>query len=313
MKKKTFNLKMLLLVALLFAGFDGIAQKIHMIVVTQNDNRIGSPTDKENIKDFSATLEQYVGVDVNMVFIDGAVASEDKIKSTVQNLQASANDVIWYYYSGHGINFNTWPESDEQSVPLTWVHSTLKNTNARLTIASYDCCNYDEPVENPPSELSPRSFFLKFLFLQSKGNIIVSSCSSEEFSYGANGVGGVFTNSLIDALLEGKSWEDVLQKAKQNTSEIAATSRKEQVPKYAFENFQDTGETPIPPAPGRIRIRTNDTLEKIASRLEKLILDKDGTEITITAKDLQRWNPGVTDSNLHRYNNDRKLYWDLEQ
>lgn len=313
MKTKSFNFKMLLLIALLFVGFEGIAQKIHMIIVNQTNKaqNIGSNTDKANMEKFATTLETYAGVDVNVTNIRGADATKSKITSTLQSLSIGSNDVVWYYYTGHGLNYDTWPESDEGEVPLMWVHQQLMATSARLTIAAYDACNWQEAIASPPSGYSAKSFMLKFLFLESKGDIIIASTSSEMFSYGKTGVGGIFTNSLLDALMDNSSWKKVLESATQRTKQVAQQSGKTQEPKYELKNMEEPEHTDIIPAPGDFKIRrAYASLDELAKAIESSIeKGESNLKITLTGNDVLRWNPKMTEENWKTFN---KVYWDLE-
>ena len=149
----------------------------------------------ELAEEIGEKLEGFMNVEAS--FINGVSASKSRIRSEISQANLGSNDVVWYYYSGHGENYDTWPQSAQEGVPLTWVHSQLSNTPSRLTIAMYDCCTYRSPQYDPPSGIRPKSAFYKLLFLESSGNIISSSCSSGQFSYGNEVTGGLFTNSFV--------------------------------------------------------------------------------------------------------------------
>lgn len=313
--KSLWKISIFVLLGLLLSFGKGYAQKMHFVIVTQDDPRIGSGADKQTMLKLANSVEDVVGIDVQTHIIDGASASISRVQSTINNLSIAANDIVWYYYSGHGINYNTWPQSDQGKVALTKVHDILKGTNARLTIAMYDCCNYDTPVANPPAQLVPRTFFWKFLFLEAKGNLISSSCTSTEYSFGANGVGGIFTNSFIDALNEGKSWTEIMESSERRTKGIAAEKGRSQDPQWAMENFQDVGNAATPPAPGNYPADRVQSLEDAAKRIQKSIrmqMGKGFEKVTVTVKDLKRWNPGLTERNF-KTNNGGKIYWDLDK
>jgi hypothetical protein len=239
---------------------------------------------------------------VRVTNINGSDADKSKITETLDSMDIDSNDVIWYYYTGRGMNYDTLPVSDEGEVPLTWVHQKLMDTDARLTIASYDCINNQAQIVNPPSGYSAKSFMLKFLFLESKGDIIISSSSSEKFSYGKNGVGGIFTNSLIDALMDNSSWSDVLESATRRTKQVAQEYGKVQEPKYEMKNMEKPESTNIIAIPGRFKVRGEyASFTELSTTIQKAISAAKGTEITITVSDLMRWNLGLTEENWKSY------------
>ena len=298
---------LVIIVFLLFVfSIHTYAQKIHMIIVTQNDKTIGSVTNKNSMKNFSNTLLTYTGVPVITKFMDGGSADLSKIKSTIRNFNLTSNDVIWFYYSGHGKNNDTWPQTAQKKIPMTTIYDYLETTSARLKITIFDCGVNGRPT-TPRSIVNPRSLILKFLFLESKGSIKVASASSGQYAYGKNGFGSVFTNVFLDAVMQHKKWKDVLDSTK--TASIVSTQlKKRQVPNYQFSsNFQEPNYLMEHGCLNSIDVIEGYTLKQMAKEIELEIefsleqsdLDGKKTNVTITLADLKRWNPGLTEDNLH--------------
>jgi hypothetical protein len=249
---------------------------------------------------------------VRVTNINGSDADKSKITETLDSMDIDSNDVIWYYYTGHGMNYDTWPESDEGEVPLTWVHHQLKETDARLTIASYDCVNYWIRILHKSTYCRCRYSSLKPLFLLSKGNIIVSSNSSASYSYGSED-GSVFTNHFLDALAENSSWSDVLESATQQTKQVTKEYGKVQEPKYEMSNMEEGADVDFRVAPGHFRLlgKAYSSLDEVATAIEEMLKDAEpDLEVTITKEDLLRWNPTMTKENWKTF---KKVYWDLEK
>lgn len=78
-------------------------------------------------------------LEVNVILINDVDASQERVFSEIDKTFAGKDDIIWYYYSGFGQNYDGWPISTEGQLPLTKVHKKLKTTDARLTLAMYDC------------------------------------------------------------------------------------------------------------------------------------------------------------------------------
>lgn len=275
------------------------AQTLHFIIATQSEGAegIGSQQDKINMKALAQEIEQNVpGLSVKTTLIDGAYASKSRIQNELSS-SIGPNDVVWYYYSGHGINYDTWPMSAEEDVPLTWVHNELKRTPARLTIAMYDCCTWDLPTAEPPSGLRPRSSYYKFLFLEAKGNIIAASCSSTQFSYGKPSVGGLYTNNFIDALRSQSKWENILKAAKESTIVSAREDGENQIPIYDIQV-----ETTTPVAAPSVPTKRYNSLSAVAQAMTRACHANGKRGAKVNIGDIQRWNPGVTNSNFKSFN-----------
>lgn len=272
------------------------AQTLHLIIVAQNDSDIGSPKDLVTMKNLAQEIKDNVdGLTVRTLQLNSASASKSVIRNKLFSANIGSNDIVWYYYSGHGKNYDGWPRTDEQKIPLTWVHNQLKDTRARLTLATYDICSWHSPVASPPSDIRPKSTFYGLLFMQAKGNIIMASSAPDQHSYGHPQSGGIFTNSFIDALRANSNWDDVLVDAKRQTASLAREIGKAQVPIYDNQSRMDG-----PQAAPAYRVRSGETLESIAKAMEEGARAM-GHKVKIRVSDIQRWNPGVTNQNLHTF------------
>ncbi len=261
------------------------AQKLYMFIVYQNDESVGCFEDKATMLKLSEEIKEAVpSLEVVTKTFLGSEMSKSKIQSELNNISVGSNDVIWYYYTGHGENYNTWPISDEREVPITWVFNKVKAKGARLSLTQYDCCNWRSPQVSAPSDIRPKSSF-KYLFLEAKGHIIASSCSSGQFSYGKEGRGSVYTNEFYDAIHEGLKWDQVLNLTKSGVQTWASGVGKTQTPQY---DWHGAGHMDIDPAP-KIKVRNGDTWSSIVREWN----DMDGNENKqITVQELKNWNRG---------------------
>lgn len=139
----------------------------------------------------------------------GHFTTPENCKRVIENLQCGVNDIICFYYIGHGtrspyedVSQNPFPQlclaqhDDSKYIPLRWIHNELKNKGARLTITIGMCCNSFSEVsaKDAPnfgvtygnyniSNIAIKN--LKRLFLENRGDIIVTSAQP-----GQNSVGG---------------------------------------------------------------------------------------------------------------------------
>jgi len=189
------------------------------------------------------------GYNVNPIDIYGNATSPQKCKEVVNDLRCGSEDIIVFYYIGHGTE-NTgaskYPlmllasSNPNLFVPLSWVHNTLKSKGARLTISIGMCCNARQGVygRNAPAYSvnygntyvdDDMSESIKKMFLEYKGDIIATSSSPNESSWTyydeALGKTDFFTYYLIDQFTNDlpnrskPSWENMFAEIKTNVSD----------------------------------------------------------------------------------------------
>lgn len=183
------------------------------------------------------------GYSVNVVDVYGSELSPEKCKSVVNNLRCSDEDIVIFYYVGHGTE-NTgaskYPlmlmgqSNVNKFIPLTWVHNKLKDKGARMTLTIGMCCN---ARQGAPGRLSPSfgtnygntyvdqdmSVCIKKLFLNYRGDMLLTSASPTESSWACGSSVGdtdYFTLELLiqfNDVLPNKSnpdWSEMLQTLK---------------------------------------------------------------------------------------------------
>jgi hypothetical protein len=167
----------------------------------------------------NATLKDN-GYSVNVIDVYGNETSGAKCTNTVRNLHCEKDDIVMFYYVGHGTEntgVSKYPllcmaEHDiNKFVPFSWVHETLRGHGARLTISIAMCCNARQGV---PGMASPgfganygatyvdesMARAIKTMFLNYTGDLMVASASPAESSYPCNsglGLTDFFTLSLL--------------------------------------------------------------------------------------------------------------------
>lgn len=156
--------------------------------------------------------------------------SPEKCKSEVMNLRCDDNDIIVFYYIGHGTHAaaenNPYPQmllgssEEHKFIPLKWVHDELKTKGARLTATIGMCCNV---VQTASAKRAP-TFSVNYgnveltetertsiqkMFLGYRGDFLLSSASVGQSSLGGEtplGAMDLFTAVLV-TLFEDMSYE----------------------------------------------------------------------------------------------------------
>ncbi len=161
------------------------------------------------------------GYNSNIHDIYGADLSPERCKMEVQNIKCSPEDILVFYYIGHGTHAigedNPYPQmllgsNDEQKfLPLKWTHEQLKSKGARLTLSIGMCCNVLQsatPKKGPNFAVNYGNVQLtdteidaiQKMFLGYKGDFILSSASVGQASLGGETIFGpmdLFTAVLI--------------------------------------------------------------------------------------------------------------------
>ena len=195
----------------------------------------------------------------------------ENCKLVVENLQTKPEDIIVFYYVGHGArNINDpsqYPQmllaqnDEKKCIPLEWVHKVLKSKPSRLVITIGMCCNvYDEVLSAKQGvSFSPNSgrayaeinevANIQKLFLENKGDIIISSSDKGQPSWGGEfkeiGEIDFFTYCLIANFGEEvmkspePSWDNLLANVQNDVNDLTLELSKrpkskitEQIPIY---------------------------------------------------------------------------------
>lgn len=251
--KKTINFSLLLLLPLLllttsFKNADMARGKIHAILVIDEYSNI-----KDACKKDYRMMERELKIISNNTRLESVIYKTDftkrDVNRVIDNLKVKSNDVILFYYTGHGYRYtdqeSRFPylviSKQHQAVQnihmgLEKIHNRLKKKNARLTVSLADACNALVPIRESDVdaldlEEIPESVY-KNLFLDKKGDVIVSSSSATEYSYCNAANGSFYTIAFLNALHEGTTnteWEDVLGTTKTAVLEM---SQQKQRPQY---------------------------------------------------------------------------------
>lgn len=152
----------------------------------------------------SALAEKGYKADINRY--NGYRTSPENCKSIVTSLKSDRDDIIVFYYIGHGARSTAdrsrYPQMalaqnyENKCVPLEWVHRELKKKGARLTMTIGMCCNsYAEnltPKDNIAFSANKGAAYvnadektnIQKLFLNNKGDVIMSSSQAGQSSWG---------------------------------------------------------------------------------------------------------------------------------
>lgn len=201
--------------------------KMHFILVANtNDPRIGYSVQKDvtNLSSQIKDVATFLKIPLNYVEVSGEKFGKKNVEAAIAALKPGANDIVIFYYSGHGYSFDNdksqlYPQFDLRqsrfdditvaTLNESQVFDMIKAKNARLNIVLSDCCNSNLGLLKPEGKnfaLTAKSLmswdaaYCHNLFLKSSGSIIATAAKKGQFAYGNTDVGGYFTSNFVTAL-----------------------------------------------------------------------------------------------------------------
>ncbi len=214
---------------------------LHAIILADTDDRtIGKSTaiDLQKITKLAQKIQYYTGLKLNDHQIYGNKLTYDGVMTILENLPVKANDVVLFYYAGHGYNPGNgekWPRMHlkDYDLPLSAVFEEIQQKAPRLFLVIADTCNkhssgklilsQTREIENQQTQ--PRNY--KRLFLDSRGYIIASGAKPGQYSWSNSQTGGFFTSQFEVSLYHGlasnrpPSWKTIMTNAKKEIQPAA--------------------------------------------------------------------------------------------
>lgn len=291
------------------------AQTIHWLTFIDTTDKYVGQIDKNGrevlynhfVNVVNAALAEK-GYNSNIQDIYGTALTPQKCKDIVSNINCAPNDIVVFYYIGHGthgtVGGDVWPlmwmaqDDPNKLVPLKWVHEQLKSKGAKLTATIGMCCNVYQPIkrsDTPTFSVNYGNTYLtdtekksiQQMFLENKGDFLLSSASPGQSSGGGDTVLGpmdFFTCVLVkvfedDASAGELEWKGLFDEVKDYINEATGG---EQTPIFVSNITKATvapapapGSAPVvvtPPISTTVSGSTNqDLLNRIGVALDNLI------------------------------------------
>ena len=236
-----------------------LATKLHFVLVANtNDPRIGYSVQKDviNITSQIKDVATFLNLPLNLVEISGAKFGKAGVETALNNLKPGTNDIVIFYYSGHGYsndrNANEqYPQFDLRqsrfddvlvaTLNASEVLTKIKSKNARLNLVITDCCNSSLGLLKPEGKnfalttkslMSWEKSYCYDLFMKSKGTVIATAAKKGQYAYGNTDVGGYFTSNLITSMEKYLSkfqtstptWQEIIAEAQTTTVSLSLTN-----------------------------------------------------------------------------------------
>ena len=174
-------------------------------------------------------------VNVEKTVLQGTKATKVNIVNTLKALQNGNDDIILYYFTGHGFmekGKTFMLTSDEKNLGRDEVASIIESKKARLNMLISDCCSnaiddltMARSINRSGQKIAAGDFdqIYKDLFLGYEGFMHLSAATEGEKAFSNNDLGGFFTYHFIKEGLVKKpvnNWTEIFTDSKNKTSQL---------------------------------------------------------------------------------------------
>ena len=246
-------------------GFNLSAQTLHSLVFINKceseDRKDDRTADYNKMQKFLTDVANRLGYTNNLRMHTCNEFTVSKALSEVNNLNVRENNVVIFYYHGHGANLTTnkydkWPAMHlspiednvdistflEQSKLRTELESRCRN--AKLVLCIADCCNGFAFKSNAANTMETRyKDNIKKLFTGFSGQkfIMISACKAGQLGYSLS-TGSVYGDYFREAIdyysgQDNPTWESVLSRAQTKTANDNARRNHTSEPQYEIINY----------------------------------------------------------------------------
>ncbi|MEM7456694.1 MAG: hypothetical protein AAF456_20285 [Planctomycetota bacterium] len=207
-------------------------RKIHLIICGQSGttNAAFNSTIEVNLTRFTDPaigLLSMVGPQftASETILEGSNCTSDRILSTINNLNVNPNDAIFFYYTGHGANWNNrhyfqlrGNANGGNDLPRSDVEQALKRKNVRLAVLISESCNRESRANVAMASPSAGTFNtltqLEDLLLNYRGFVNVNSADDGQLGWGTRVEGGFYSmkfGQMLANFAPGNGWNHDLR------------------------------------------------------------------------------------------------------
>ncbi len=232
-------------------------RKIHLVMVIDlKDASMGESCsrDMDNITNTFTNLVKEMKMipeTPSITYLTNEKFNKSSVLKTLNGLKPGKNDIIIFYFSGHGFripgetrtelprmvlsNRYTLEELEGISLSMQDVVDIIQKKPSAFNLVISDCCNVEFPLPRSdgqppittgkgiPSKIYSKNF--EQLFLKPRGTLVFSSASPKQYSVGNPLLGGFFTwhfrvalSKYLSSPNSNVSWDNIFAEAAKNAN-----------------------------------------------------------------------------------------------
>ncbi|MBK8699446.1 MAG: caspase family protein [Saprospiraceae bacterium] len=205
--------------------------------ITPENNKIAQSlrVDMGTVSQVLDILEKRKIATVQKTVLQGTKATMANIVNTMKALQSGTNDIVFYYFSGHGLmeKGKTYMlTADEKYLGREEIANIMSAKSARLKMLITDACSNDidglsasRSISKGNQQIEAGAFdeIYRDLFLGYQGMMHLSASTEGELAWSNDQFGGFFTYHFFKEGLIKKpvnDWHKIFNDAKEKTSQM---------------------------------------------------------------------------------------------
>lgn len=235
------------------------ATRMYLLTVIDNEDESIGPdceTDRKKQQAYFTKIAGKLEVPIEIKEVLGKELSRDNVLKKINEINPSKNDIVVFYYSGHGYSREDgrlFPYLDlrsDKDIPIKKgvnelnmeeIYDLVKAKPSRLNLVISDCCNWHSSVSNArstniantrPSPVGLSVENMRSLFMNpNRTSILMTAAAKGQVSAGNPADGGIFTGQFRDALqkfmsiaYQNISWQQVTENVQLQTATVAGYS-----------------------------------------------------------------------------------------
>jgi hypothetical protein len=263
--------RMIVGLAAVLGSLGGVrAQTVHVLLVADTRDPLlqrACARDVETMHGQAAQIAAALGYRLAEQRLVDADFTRKKLDAALRSLAPQPDDVLFFYYSGHGYNLRDRADrfpilalektgaNAAKNPGLGTIHQLLKAKKARMCVTLGDCCNNLVTLTRgmvrkkpaPPGLTDSLDAAYRKLFLQTRGDVLIASSAPPQQACAHPDSGSFYTRAFDEALSALRrpdaSWPRLLRDAQTRLNRHAATRAKQSL--YAVNVVTEAPAEPL--------------------------------------------------------------------
>lgn len=239
---------------------NNIRSVMHLVNVINSrdeDISVNCVEDGKAVSSYFSDIATFLELRFTEKKLTGAQFSISAVRAAIGNLRPGKDDIVIFYYSGHGFRWKgdteypfpqmglyygtppSWNHMGAFSMNIEDIYKAIQRKGARLNLVLGDCCNTivnrrrSEIKDTTDIAMQPGLKYMNMrtataLFLQTRASVLVAAAEKGQPANCSRVYNGFFTNSLLKTFTEflfkpvpDPNWPDIIRATENKTYNLA--------------------------------------------------------------------------------------------